>query len=194
MVRSEPSTLPAIVAAVKPSAIVSGGILRPFPGRPCAARPAPARVDGMPRRAVALGALLVAVVAVARPSLAPDVARALQDAKYVYIQSERKGGELGKPAEIWFFVDGDTLYVGTRPQSWRVKRIKAGRTKARIAAGSPHGPAYDATGALVRDPTIEAKLLAAFAAKYPDAWPRYADGFRDGFRTGERVLVAYTPR
>jgi hypothetical protein len=148
----------------------------------------------MIRRAVAVGVLLVAVVAAARPTLAPDVTRALSDARYVYIQSERKGGELGKPAEIWFFVDGDTLYVGTRPQSWRVKRIKAGRTRARIAVGSPSGPAYEATGRVVRDPAIEAKLMAAFAAKYPEGWPRHADGFREGFRTGERVLVAYTPR
>ena len=148
----------------------------------------------MIRRAVALGALVVAVVAAARPTLAPDVARALRDARYVYIQSERKGGALGKPAEIWFFVDGDTLYVGTRPESWRVKRIKAGRTRARIAVGSPSGPVFEATGALVRDPAVEAKLMAAYATKYPEGWPRFADGFREGFRTGKRVLVAYTPR
>lgn len=148
----------------------------------------------MPRRAAAIGALLVAAVAIARPTLAPDVRRALRDAQYVYIQSERKGGALGKPAEIWFFVEGDTLYVGTRPQSWRVKRIKAGRTRARIAVGSPGGPAYEATGALVRDPAVEGRMMAAFATRYPDRWPRYADGFREGFRTGERVLVAYTPR
>jgi hypothetical protein len=148
----------------------------------------------MVRRAVAIGALLIAAIAVARSTLAPDVRRALSDAKYVYLQSERKTGELGTPAEIWFFVEGDTLYVGTRPQSWRVKRIKAGRTRARIAAGSPGGPAYEATGALVRDPAVEGRMMAAFATKDPDRWPRYADGFREGFRTGERVLVAYTPR
>ena len=148
----------------------------------------------MIRRAVAAGVLVVAVVAAARPSLPPDVTRALRDAQYVYIQSERKGGEFGKPAEIWFFVEGDTLYVGTRPQSWRVKRIKAGRTKARIAVGSPGGPAYDATGKVVRDPAVEAKLMEAFAKKYPDGWSKHADGFREGFRTGERVLVAYSPR
>jgi len=148
----------------------------------------------MIRRAVAAGVLVVAVVAAARPSLPPDVTRALRDAQYVYIQSERKGGELGKPAEIWFFVEGDTLYVGTRPQSWRVKRIKAGRTKARIAVGSAGGPAYDATGKVVRDPAVEAKLMEAFAKKYPDGWSKHADGFREGFRTGERVLVAYSPR
>ena len=148
----------------------------------------------MIRRAVAAGVLVVAVVAAARPSLPPDVTRALRDAQYVYIQSERKGGELGKPAEIWFFVEGDTLYVGTRPQSWRVKRIKAGRNKARIAVGSPGGPAYDATGKVVRDPAVEAKLMEAYAKKYPDGWPKHADGFREGFRTGERVLVAYSPR
>jgi hypothetical protein len=46
----------------------------------------------------------------------------------------------------------------------------------------------------MRDPAIEAKLMEAFAKKYPDGWPKHADGFREGFRTGERVLVAYSPR
>lgn len=148
----------------------------------------------MVRRVCAASLLLVAVVASARPTLTPDLQRALADASYVYISSERKSGEFGKPAEIWFFVDGDTVYVGTRPQSWRVKRIKAGRTKARIAVGSPSGPGFEATGRVLRDPAIEAKLMAAFAAKYPEGWPRHADGFREGFRNGERLLVAYTPR
>lgn len=148
----------------------------------------------MRRRALASCALLVALVTAAWAVLTPELQKALADTRYVYIQSERKGGELGKPAEIWFFVDGGTVYVGTRPASWRVKRIKAGRTRARIAIGSPQGPAFDATGKVVKDAAIEAKLLEAFAKKYPEGWPRHADSFREGFRSGERVLVAYTPR
>lgn len=152
-----------------------------------------ARVPAVVRR-MAAWVLLLAVAAPLRAELAPEQRKALAEARYVYIQSERKGGELGKPAEIWFFIDRDVLYVGTRPQSWRVKRIKAGRPRARIAIGSPTGPSFEATGAVVRDPAIEARLMEAFAAKYPEGWPRHAAGFREGFRTGQRVLVGYTPR
>ncbi len=148
----------------------------------------------MVRRAWVGCLLLVAAFAAARPTLAPELRDALAGARYVYIQSERKDGTFGKSAEIWFFVHDDTLYVGTRPASWRVKRIRAGRTKARIAVGSPGGPSFEATGRILRDPAIEAKLMTAFAAKYPDGWARYAEGFRTGFQNGERVLVAYTPR
>jgi hypothetical protein len=148
----------------------------------------------VPRRAVAPCALLLALAAVVWAALTPALEKALADARYVYIQSERKGGEFGKPAEIWFFVEDGTVYVGTRPGSWRVKRIKAGRPRARIAIGSPQGPSFEATGKVVKDPAIEAKLMESFAAKYPDGWPRHAASFRDGFRSGERVLVAYTPR
>ena len=39
-----------------------------------------------------------------------------------------------------------------------------------------------------------AALMAAFAKKYPEGWARHAQGFEEGFKSGERVLVAYTPR
>lgn len=144
-------------------------------------------------RALALATVLLA----ASPAIAgftPEQEKQLAEATYVYVQSERKSGEWSKPAEIWFFVDGGKLYVGTRPQSWRVKRINAGRTKARIAIGTVDGPAFEATGAVVKDPAVEEKLMAAFAKKYPDGWKRHEDSFRQGFKSGERVLVAYTPR
>jgi hypothetical protein len=75
-----------------------------------------------------------------------------------------------------------------------VKRIKAGRTKARIAIGSVSGPAFEATGTLVSDPAVQDRMMAAYAAKYPDGWKKYEASFREGFKTGDRVLVAYTPR
>ncbi len=178
---NEPTTLPAFPPPVKLRlALRPGG---------AAARVAPVR-----RRAFVVWGLLLAVATLARARLTPDLDKSLADARYVYIQSERKDGSFGKPAEIWFFVDGETLYVGTRPTSWRVKRIKAGRPRARIAIGSPTGSAFEATGAVVKNAAIEAKLMEAFAKKYPEGWPRHADAFREGFRSGDRVLVAYTPR
>ena len=148
----------------------------------------------MSRRRVALWASsLVLAVATVAAALSSDLDRALREATYVYVQSERKSGELGKPAEIWFFWDGSAVYVGTRPTSWRVKRIKAGRRKAHVAVGKADGPGFDATGEVVHDAAIEEKLMAEFAWKYPEGWKQHADGFRSGFKSGDRVLVRYKP-
>ncbi len=145
-------------------------------------------------RSVRLLAAGLAVAALSAATAATDVAKALADAKYVYIQSQRKSGALGSPAEIWFYADGDTVYVGTRPTSWRVRRIKAGRTKAHIAIGKVDGPSFDATGEIVHDKALEERMMDAYATKYPDRWPSYADAFRDGFKSGDRVLVRYRPK
>jgi hypothetical protein len=74
-----------------------------------------------------------------------------------------------------------------------VRRIKAGRKKARIAVGKTDGPAFDATGEVVKDAAVEKRMMDEYARKYPDGWSRYAETFRDGFKTGERVLVRYRP-
>jgi hypothetical protein len=148
----------------------------------------------MPRRSLAAAALVAVLLAPALAALAPETERALRDSQYVYVQSERKTGQLGAPAEIWYWWDGHAVYLGTRPVSWRVRRIKAGRTRARIAVGKADGPAFDATGALVHDAALEEKLMAEFARKYGNAWASHADAFRSGFKSGDRVLVRYTPR
>src|SRR5262245_56770596 len=126
--------------------------------------------------------------------LTPALEQALREAKYVYIQSQRKSGEMSKPAEIWFLYDDGAVVVGTRPTSFRVRRIRAKRTRAHIAVGKPDGPAFDAVGEGVKDPALEKKLLETYAAKYPEGWKSYEAQFRSGFASGERVLVRYRPR
>jgi hypothetical protein len=138
-------------------------------------------------------AVVVALASAAFAALTPDVERALRDSEYVYMQTERKTGEFGKPAEIWFMYDDGKVYVGTRPSSWRVKRIKAGRTKAKIAVGKPDGPSFSARGEVIRDAALQQRLMETFAKKYPAGWKKHEEGFRKGFETGERVLVRYTP-
>jgi hypothetical protein len=136
----------------------------------------------------------VALAASAGAGLSADLAKRLADAKYVYVQSERKGGGWSKPAEIWFHAEEGKVYVATRPTSWRVRRIKWGRTKARIAVGASDGPAFEATGALVKDAALERRLMDDYAKKYADGWGRFEQEFRTGFPNGDRVVVRYTPR
>lgn len=137
-----------------------------------------------------LALVLVSGVAAA---LSSDLERALRESQYVYVQSERQSGAFGKPAEIWFMYDGGAVLVGTPTTTWRVKRIKAGRRRARIAVGKADGPTFDATGELVRDAALEQRLLEEFGRRYPEGWKRFADRFRDGFKSGDRVIVRYTP-
>lgn len=139
-------------------------------------------------------ALVLALAVGVGAALSPEVDKALRDGKYVYIQSERKSGALGKAAEIWFHYDGKAVYVGTPPTSWRVRRLKKGRKRARIAVGKADGPAFDATGEVVHDAATEKALMDDYAKKYPEGWSRFADKFRDGFKSGDRVLVRYTPK
>src|SRR5262249_13178055 len=101
------------------------------------------------RRAAVLG-LALGLAATARAALPSAVEAALRQATYVYVQSERKRGDWSKPAEIWFHYEDGKVYVATRPTSWRVRRLGWKRTRARIAVGKVDGPAFEATGELVK--------------------------------------------
>lgn len=147
------------------------------------------------RRGFLLGASALALLAAAPKKLwaklTEDQLTLLDKSEYVYISSTRKDGTLGEPAEIWFFMHEGDLFVGTRPDSWRVKRIGWGRPQAKIWIGKRDGPAYQAKGAIEKDPAIQQKLLETFAEKYPKGWPRWEKSFREGFADGTRVLVRY---
>jgi len=130
----------------------------------------------------------------AHAELSAEIKSALAASKYVYIASTRKSGSLGKPAEIWFLFQNGSVYVGTPPTSWRARRIKAGRTQAKIWVGKPDGPSFTATGAIVSDPNAQQAMLETYAKKYPDGWSKFEEKFRSGFKDGTRVLIKYTPK
>ena len=144
---------------------------------------------------VVAAVVVAALAAVARAGEVPaDVKSALETSKYVYISSTRKDGSLGKPAEIWFLYHKGAVYVGTPPTAWRAKRIKKGRTTAKIAVGKVDGPSFTATGAIVNEPDVLPVLYEAYAKKYSDGWPQFEQKFRTGFTDGSRVLIKYTPK
>src|SRR5690554_4267049 len=88
--------------------------------------------------AVLVSSLILFIAAAGDAAALSDSVRdELRAAKYVYISSTRKDGSLSNPAEIWFFERDGAVYVGTPPTSWRVKRIKAGRSGAKIWIGKP---------------------------------------------------------
>ncbi len=129
-----------------------------------------------------------------RAEVSPALKTELANSKYVYIATTRKNGSLSKPAEIWFMYQNGAVYVASPPTAWRVRRIKRGRTQAKIAVGKPDGPSFMATGALVNEPDIYPTLFETYAKKYPDGWSKFEDNFRKGLKDGSRVLIKYTPK
>jgi len=123
--------------------------------------------------------------------LGADQLALLEKSEYVYISSTRQDGTLGEPAEIWFFMHEGDLFVGTRPDSWRVKRIGWGRPQAKIWIGKRDGPSYRAMGTIEKDPALQAKLFDVYGKKYPKGWKKWESSFREGFEDGTRVLVRY---
>jgi len=125
--------------------------------------------------------------------LTPELQKALDSSKHVYVQSARKDGTLGKAAEIWFMPYNGAVWVASPPSTYRVKRIQAGRTKAKVWIGKTDGPAFNAKGSIVKDPEVNKVLLETFAKKYSDGWSSHEKNFRDGLANGARVLIKYEP-
>jgi hypothetical protein len=126
-------------------------------------------------------------------ALSPELQKALDSSKHVYIQSSRKDGSLGKPAEIWFMHHNGAVWVASPVTTHRVKRIQAGQTKAKIAIGKTDGPSFTAKGSIVKDPEVNKVLFETFAKKYSDRWSSLEEQFRDGLANGSRALIKYEP-
>lgn len=126
-------------------------------------------------------------------TLSPELQKALDSSEFVYIQSSRKDGTLGKPAEIWFMHYQGAVWVASPVTTHRVKRIQDGQTKAKVSIGKTDGPSFNATGSIVKDPEINKVLFATLAKKYSEGWSSYEKTFRDGLADGTRVLIKYEP-
>ncbi len=127
-------------------------------------------------------------------ALSPDLQKSLEASKYVYIQSTRADGALSKSAEIWFMVHNGAVWVCSPTDTHRVKRIKAGKTDAKIAIGKADGPSFKAKGSVVKDAEVDKVLFAAFAKKYAGDWNSYEKKFQEGLVDGSHTLVKYDPQ
>jgi hypothetical protein len=134
-----------------------------------------------------------------RAELSPDIKRALASSSQIWIATTRKDGNLGTRSESWFLYHNGLVYIASSLNEWRVRRIKAGRPRAKIWVGAPDGPSFMATGAIVRDPQIPEVMFKTYAKKYPSTdklemmWPDREPEYRKGLKDGSRVLVKYTP-
>jgi PPOX class probable F420-dependent enzyme len=93
----------------------------------------------------------------------------LDRAKYLSLTTYRKDGT-GVATPVWFAVEGDELYVWTRSDSWKVKRLRRDDrvtvtpcdVRGRVAEGAPSA---EGTARLLDEADLK-KVRRALSRKY----------------------------
>jgi hypothetical protein len=114
------------------------------------------------------------------------------------------GSESRCHGEVWFFEDGGDVVLATATKTWKARALELGRDRARVWVGD-FGP-YSKTPEKVKaapnvvtkatrdpDPAVFARMLAAYAVKYPDEWAKWKPRFESGNADGSRIVIRYSP-
>ncbi len=157
------------------------------------------------------GALLVGATLAPRlraqdgVTLSETARSALERSRLVYVSPLRPdGSESSCHGEVWFFVDGGDVVVGTDRKRWKVRAVEKGWDQARIWVGDfgPVGkagnryrdaPQFDGRAWLDADPATFARLMESFAERYSEEWGKWGPRFQQSYDDGPRVLIRYSP-
>lgn len=113
------------------------------------------------------------------------VEQLLQSSSYIYVATQRKNGELGSLAPIWFMYDQGKIFFTTSPDSWKARRIAEG-SPVTIRVGAEDGPLLVGRA----EPVTDAAYIDAMGEKYNDKyWIAWMGFFRP---RGERVSTGKT--
>lgn len=128
---------------------------------------------------------------------------AARQSPLAYISPLAKDGRESRcHGEVWFFVDAGDVVIATGAKTWKARAIAAGRDRARVWVGDfgPYAkapeklrtaPSFVAKASVDGDRAVFTRLLAAYAAKYPDEWDKWKPRFESSYADGSRVVVRY---
>ena len=156
------------------------------------------------------GVLLGGLALAPRPraqdgKLSEATRKALEESQLVYVSPLHPDGAESKcHGEVWFFVDGGDVIVGSDKERWKVRALKKGWDRARIWAGDfgpvdkagdkyRSAPQFEARGSLDAEPATFDRLMQAYSKKYADGWGKWGPRFQKSYADGSRVLIRYAP-
>jgi PPOX class probable F420-dependent enzyme len=140
----------------------------------------------------ALFAVLLWAPPVAAEALGAEVKRALEGEKHIYVATRRPDGTWSRPAPVWFMYDGDAVFFTTAPTSHKARRIRGG-SPVRVRVGTPEGPAFDGSAAIVSDPATVERMGEAYRKKYWIAWFGFFRPRVSRVAAGKTVAVRIVP-
>jgi len=132
--------------------------------------------------------------------LPAETRTALDQRALVYVSPLLASGKESRcHAEIWYFMDGGDVIVGTSPTRWKGVAAKKGRGARVWVTGSDSetdyrkGRTFATSAKIDTDPATFQRLLASFAKKYPGEWGKWEPRFKKSYGDGSRVLIRYAP-
>lgn len=126
--------------------------------------------------------------------MTPELAGALQTARYMYLTTYSRAGKPGT-VPVWLWYHDGHVYFTTRRDSLKARRIRStGRVTVHV--GKPDGPSFDGHAQWVDDrPDLEHALLAAYRRKYWLLVPLWMGRYiRKGLARKTSVLIRITPQ
>jgi hypothetical protein len=157
--------------------------------------------------AVSAGALTLAPLATKAASYSlPEAAKkALVESPLVYISPLQANGEESRcHGEVWYYVDGSDVIVGSAMSTWKVRALNKGLDRARVWIAD-YGPEWRSLGRYRSAPGFLAQvsidqskrvfegLMQGHAQRYPDEWGKWEERFRTEYIAGTRKILRYSP-
>ena len=123
----------------------------------------------------------------------PELARALDDARYMYVTTYSPTGRPGT-VPTWLWAHDGAVYFTTERQSLKARRIRE-RGRVTVQVGTRDGPAFEGRAEWLEDrPDLEQALLRAYRRKYWILVPLWmGHRSRRGLTRKTSVLIRITP-
>jgi PPOX class probable F420-dependent enzyme len=124
----------------------------------------------------------------------PELMRALQTAKYMYLTTYSRAGRRGT-VPVWLCYHDSAVYFTTQRASLKARRIE-NNGRVTVHVGKKDGPSFEARAEWVDDrPDLEEALLRAYRRKYWIMVPLWMGRrIRKGLVTKASVLIRITPQ
>ena len=136
----------------------------------------------------------------------PDKARkAMLESPLVYISPLKSNGEESRcHGEVWYYVDGSDVIVGSEVSTWKVRAVNSGLDRARVWIAD-YGPEWRALNRYRSAPSFTARvsvdesksvfegLMQGHGQRYPDEWVKWEERFTQEYASGARKILRYSP-
>jgi hypothetical protein len=159
------------------------------------------------RASVSAGALALAPLVANATSygLSDAAKKALVESPLVYISPLQSSGEESScHGEVWYYVDGSDVIIGSENSTWKVRALDKGLDRARVWVAD-YGPEWRALNRYRSAPGFLAQvsvdqsqrvfddMMQGHARRYGDEWGKWDQRFREQYAAGTRKILRYTP-
>jgi hypothetical protein len=122
----------------------------------------------------------------------PAFVAQLQNAKEIYVATQRKDGTRSAAVPVWFGLMDDAIWFTTGPTSHKAKRVRKG-SPVFVSVEGKDGPFIKTKAEIIKDGAVADRLGAIYSKKYWIAWAGFFRPSRARNESGKTILLKLTP-